>query len=47
MGVLRQFESIGGLGSSEIIATEEMEEPFGGIPLMAFARIVLGVIYEK
>jgi hypothetical protein len=47
MGVLRQFESIGGLGSSEIIATEEIEEPFEGIPLMAFARVVLGVIYEK
>jgi len=47
MGVLRQFESIGGLGSSEIIATEEIDEPYENIPLMAFARIVLGVIYEK
>ena len=46
MGVLRHFESIGGLGASEIIATEEIDEPYAGIPSMAFARIVLGVIYE-
>jgi AAA domain len=51
MAVLRQFEAIGGLGASEIIATEEpegeeTESQFCDIPTMAFARLVLGVIYE-
>jgi hypothetical protein len=47
MSVLRQFESIGGLGSSEIIAIEEIEDSFATVPVMAFSRIVLGVIYES
>lgn len=43
---LRQFESIGGLGASEVIATEAVEGQFDGVPLMAYARQVLGVLYE-
>lgn len=41
----RQFETIGGLGSSMVVATEAVE---GGIstPVMASARRVLGVLYE-
>jgi hypothetical protein len=46
MAPLRQFESIGGLGSSEIIASEAIDGEFLGIPIMAYARQVLGVIYE-
>lgn len=42
---LRQFETIGGLGSSMVIATEAVD---GGIstPVMASTRQVLGVLYE-
>lgn len=43
---LRQFESIGGLGESAIVAMEEIEGRFDHIPVMAFARLVVGVIYE-
>lgn len=42
---LRQFESIGGLGDSVVIATE----PIDGVtevPTIAFARRVIGVIYD-
>jgi len=42
---LRQFETIGGLGSSMVIATEDLEG-HGDAPLMASARRVLGVLYE-
>ena len=43
---LRQFETIGGLGSSTVIATEAVD---GGTstPVMASARRVLGVLYEQ
>lgn len=42
---LRQFETIGGLGESAVIATEQIE---GGpdLPVMLFARPVIGVIYD-
>ena len=43
---LRQFESIGGLGASEVIATEAIEGQFSNLRVMEFARLVLGVIYE-
>ena len=43
---LRQFETIGGLGSSIVIATETLG---GGndVPTMVSARRVLGVLYES
>jgi hypothetical protein len=43
---LRQFESIGGLGSSEIVATEAIDGQFSGVPVMAYARQILGVLYD-
>lgn len=45
LGHLRQFETIGGLGASVVIATESVE---GGqtISVMASARRVIGVLYE-
>ena len=46
MAHLRLFESIGGLGASEIVATEEIEGRSDGLPVMAFARLVVGVLYE-
>ncbi len=42
---LRQFETIGGLGNSVVIATEEVESG-PDLPVMLFARPVLGVIYD-
>jgi hypothetical protein len=43
---LRQFESIGGLGASEVIVIKPIKGQFSGLRTMAFARLVLGVIYE-
>jgi hypothetical protein len=43
---LRQFESIGGLGASEVIVTEAVEGQFSDLRVMEFARLVLGVIYQ-
>ncbi|MCH2239544.1 MAG: ATP-binding protein [Blastomonas sp.] len=42
---LRQFETIGGLGASVVIATEQVDSMVG-TPLMSSARRVLGVLYE-
>lgn len=44
LGYLRQFETIGGLGASMVVATEAIE---GGdnVPLMVSARRVIGVLY--
>lgn len=42
---LRQFETIGGLGASIVIATEAIEGDQGA-PLMVSARRVLGVLYD-
>jgi hypothetical protein len=44
LGFLRQFESIGGLGESLIVAMEEVEG-YSDMPTFAFARRVLGVLY--
>jgi hypothetical protein len=46
MAPLRQFESIGGLGSSEIVASEAIEGQLPQVPVMAYAREVLGVLYD-
>jgi hypothetical protein len=42
---LRQFETIGGLGSSIVISTEELEGE-DDVPIMVSARRVVGVLYE-
>lgn len=41
---LRQLETIGGLGSSIVISTEEIEG--GDVPVMVSARRVVGILYE-
>ncbi|WP_321472154.1 AAA family ATPase [uncultured Paludibaculum sp.] len=46
MAPLRKFESIGGLGASEIVATEAHDGRFPGVPVMAYARQIIGVVYE-
>jgi hypothetical protein len=46
MKVVRLFESIGGLGASEVIALEEIEGKGYELRVMSYARLVLGVIYE-
>lgn len=44
---LRMFESVGGLGESMLIRTEDLEENcLGNLPLLQSAREVLGVLYE-
>ncbi len=42
---LRQFETIGGLGDSAVIATEAIEGA-PDVPVMAYARRIVGVIYD-
>ena len=42
---LRQFETIGGLGSSMVIATDGLDSGTS-TPVMASARLVLGVLYQ-
>jgi len=42
---VRQFESVGGRGSSMVVRTEDVEGPVGSLPLLYGARLVLGVIY--
>ncbi|HWJ87804.1 MAG TPA: AAA family ATPase [Pelagibacterium sp.] len=42
---LRQFETIGGLGESVVIATESIEGA-PNMPIMAYARPIIGVIYD-
>ncbi len=42
---LRQFESIGGLGESMLIRTEELEDSFDNLPLLISTRHILGVLY--
>jgi hypothetical protein len=41
---LRQFETIGGLGSSIVISTEDVEG--SDVPVMVSARRVIGVLFE-
>lgn len=44
---IRQFESIGGLGESMLVRTEDIDEDaFGNLPLLHSARRVLGVLYN-
>lgn len=43
---LRQFETIGGLGSSMVVATEVLDGP-ASAPAMVSARRVLGVLYDQ
>lgn len=42
---LRQFETIGGLGASVVIATEQVEGA-SDLPVMLNTRLVLGVVYD-
>lgn len=42
---LRQFETIGGLGSSVLIATEQLDKT-SDIPVMTSARKIVGVLYD-
>jgi hypothetical protein len=42
---LRQFETIGGLGSSVVIATEPLD-PAPDVPVMTSARKIVGVLYD-
>lgn len=42
---IRQFETIGGLGDSAVIATEVVEGA-PDMPVMAYARPIIGVIYD-
>lgn len=43
---VRQFESIGGLGESMLVRTEDIEDSFTALPLLQSIRRVLGVLYE-
>ncbi|MFC1650575.1 AAA family ATPase [Candidatus Latescibacterota bacterium] len=43
---VRMFESIGGLGESMLVRTEDVEDSFSSLPLFRTARNVLGVLYE-
>lgn len=45
LGHLRQFETIGGLGSSLVVATETVDDETDA-PLMVSARRVVGVLYD-
>jgi len=42
---VRQFESIGGLGESMLVRTEDIKDSFNTLPLMQSIRRVLGVLY--
>lgn len=43
---VRQFESIGGLGESMLVRTEDIKDSFNALPLMQSIRCVLGVLYD-
>jgi len=43
---IRQFESIGGLGETMLVRTEDVGNVLGNLPLLVSARRVLGVLYE-
>lgn len=43
---LRQFESIGGLGSSLVVSLSA-DDDRDGLPVFAFARIIVGVLYTE
>jgi hypothetical protein len=45
---LRMFESIGGLGDSILVRTEEVDDdPFRDIPLLETAYRIVGVVYDS
>ena len=45
---LRQFESVGGLGDSLLVRTEDVEgDGMEELPVMHGARLVLGVLYDS
>lgn len=43
---LRHFETIGGLGASQVVNTKSDDELSDGLPLLTTARHVLAVLYE-
>lgn len=43
---VRQFESIGGLGESMLVRTEDVRDSFSALPTLQSIRRVLGVLYE-
>jgi len=43
---VRQFESVGGLGESMLVRTEEVDGALPDVPLLVSIRHVLGVLYE-
>lgn len=43
---VRQFESIGGLGESMLVRTEDVQYPLSALPSLQSIRRVLGVLYE-
>ena len=43
---IRQFDSIGGLGESQIVRLEDIDDSFSDIPILHSARIILGLLYE-
>lgn len=46
MPYLRQFESIGGMGESALVRTEDVERAIEDVPLLVSMREVLGIIYR-
>lgn len=44
---VRQFESIGGLGESLLLRTENIEGPFNSLPVIYTIRKILGVLYDS
>lgn len=43
---IRYFESIGGLGQSLIVRTEDVEGPYSHLPLLLSVRKIIGVLYH-
>ncbi|MBB5753784.1 AAA family ATPase [Prosthecomicrobium pneumaticum] len=43
---LRHFETIGGLGQSIVLQTEELEDGMWDGPIVDYVRLVIGVLYE-
>lgn len=43
---IRLFESIGGLGESVLVRTEDIRDSFGQLPVLQSTREVIGVLYD-
>jgi hypothetical protein len=43
---VRQFDPVGGLGTSMLVRTEDVEDSLRKLPLLLSVRRVLGVLYE-